>query len=205
MAAALSSIFDGLRDLSDSPTFFAIIFVIAVLDSVIPIVPSETMVIIGGVAAGLGDLNILVVMVCGALGAFIGDNMSYLIGKKASTRIDNRYRRTAKGAKRLDWAHEQIEERGGLLLITARFVPGGRTVLTLTCGITHQHHRWFMKWTVAAAIIWASYASLLGYFGGKTFEDNHTLAFIVAFTMAISVTAIIEAIRYVRKQRNNLV
>jgi membrane protein DedA with SNARE-associated domain len=62
-----------------------------------------------------------------------------------------------------------------------------------------------MKWTVAAAIIWASYASLLGYFGGKTFEDNHTLAFIVAFTMAISVTAIIEAIRYVRKQRNNLV
>jgi membrane protein DedA with SNARE-associated domain len=205
MAAALSSIFDGLRDLSDSPTFFAIIFVIAVLDSVIPIVPSETMVIIGGVAAGLGDLNILVVMVCGALGAFIGDNMSYLIGKKASTRIDNRYRRTAKGAKRLDWAHEQIEERGGLLLITARFVPGGRTVLTLTCGITHQLHRWFMKWTVAAAIIWASYASLLGYFGGKTFEDNHTLAFIVAFTMAISVTAIIEAIRYVRKQRNNLV
>jgi membrane protein DedA with SNARE-associated domain len=205
MAAALSSIFDGLRDLSDSPTFFAIIFVIAVLDSVIPIVPSETMVIIGGVAAGLGDLNILVVMVCGALGAFIGDNMSYLIGKKASTRIDNRYRRTAKGAKRLDWAHEQIEERGGLLLITARFVPGGRTLLTLTCGITHQHHRWFMKWTVAAAIIWASYASLLGYFGGKTFEDNHTLAFIVAFTMAISVTAIIEAIRYVRKQRNNLV
>lgn len=205
MAAALSSIFDGLRDLSDSPTFFAIIFVIAVLDSVIPIVPSETMVIIGGVAAGLGDLNILVVIVCGALGAFIGDNMSYLIGKKASTRIDNRYRRTAKGAKRLDWAHEQIEERGGLLLITARFVPGGRTVLTLTCGITHQHHRWFVKWTVAAAIIWASYASLLGYFGGKTFEDNHTLAFIVAFTMAISVTAIIEAIRYVRKQRNNLV
>jgi membrane protein DedA with SNARE-associated domain len=90
-----------------------------------------------------------------------------------------------------------------LLLITARFVPGGRTVLTLTCGITHQHHRWFIKWTAAAAVIWATYASLLGFFGGKTFEDNHTLAFIVAFTSAMSVTAIIEIVRHFRKKRAN--
>lgn len=202
MAAALSSIFDGLRDLSDSPTFYAIIFVIAVLDSVFPVVPSETMVIIGGVSAGIGELDIALVMVCGAVGAFVGDNMSYMIGRRASARIDRRYRRTKKGAARLDWAHEQIEERGGLLLITARFVPGGRTVLTLTCGITHQLRRWFMKWAAAAAVIWAAYASLLGYFGGKTFEDNHTLAFIVAFTTAMSVTAIIEIVRHFRKKRN---
>lgn len=202
MAAAISTIFDSLRDLSDSPVFYLVIFVIAVLDSVFPVVPSETMVIIGGVAAGLGDLNILAVMAVGAAGAFVGDNMSFEIGLRAKDPVTRWYSRSEKRLKRLEWADRQIEERGGLLLITARFIPGGRTLLTLSCGITGQPHRWFAKWVGAAAVIWASYAALLGYAGGKTFEDNHTLAFVVAFTMAISITVLIEVIRHVRKRKS---
>ena len=201
MAAALSTIFDNLRDLSDSPVFYLVIFIIAVLDSVLPIVPSETMVIIGGVAAGLGDLNILAVIAVGAAGAFLGDNMSYEIGLRAKDAVTRWYGKSEKRAKRLEWADQQIEERGGLLLITARFIPGGRTLLTLSCGITGQPHKWFAKWVGTAAIIWASYASLLGYVGGKTFEDNHTLAFVVAFTTAVSVTILIEVVRHVRNRR----
>ncbi|NBN89258.1 MAG: DedA family protein [Actinobacteria bacterium] len=202
MAAAISTIFDSLRDLSDSPVFYLVIFVIAVLDSVFPVVPSETMVIIGGVAAGLGDLNILAVMAVGAAGAFVGDNMSFEIGLRAKDPVTRWYSRSEKRLKRLEWADRQIEERGGLLLITARFIPGGRTLLTLSCGITGQPHRWFAKWVGAAAVIWASYAALLGYAGGKTFEDNHTLAFVVAFTTAISITVLIEVIRHVRKRKS---
>ena len=202
MAAAISTIFDSLRDLSDSPVFYLVIFVIAVLDSVFPVVPSETMVIIGGVAAGLGDLNILAVMAVGAAGAFVGDNMSFEIGLRAKDPVTRWYSRSETRLKRLEWADRQIEERGGLLLITARFIPGGRTLLTLSCGITGQPHRWFAKWVGAAAVIWASYAALLGYAGGKTFEDNHTLAFVVAFTTAISITVLIEVIRHVRKRKS---
>ena len=202
MAAAISTIFDSLRDLSDSPVFYLVIFVIAVLDSVFPVVPSETMVIIGGVAAGLGDLNILAVMAVGAAGALVGDNMSFEIGLRAKDPVTRWYSRSEKRLKRLEWADRQIEERGGLLLITARFIPGGRTLLTLSCGITGQPHRWFAKWVGAAAVIWASYAALLGYAGGKTFEDNHTLAFVVAFTTAISITVLIEVIRHVRKRKS---
>ena len=201
LATGFATIFDSLRDLSDSPVFYLVIFVIALLDSVLPVVPSETMVIIGGVAAGLGDLNIVAVIAVGAVGAFIGDNMSYEIGLRAKDWVNRRYRRSEKRAKQLDWAEEQIEERGGLLLVTARFIPGGRTLLTLSCGITGQVHRWFAKWVAVAALIWASYAALLGYIGGKTFEDNHTLAFVVAFTMAISITVLIEIVRHVRKRR----
>ena len=95
---------------------------------------------------------------------------------------------------------EQIHERGGLLLITARFIPGGRTILTLTCGITRQDRRWYVGWITAAASIWALYASLLGFIGGKTFEENHTLAFVVAFVTAVSVTVLIEVVRAVLKR-----
>ena len=68
LASGIATIFDSLRDLSDSPVFYLVILVIALLDSVLPVVPSETMVIIGGVAAGLGDLNIVGVIAVGAVG-----------------------------------------------------------------------------------------------------------------------------------------
>ena len=201
MFSFLNAMFESLSDVSTSPWFYLIIFSVALLDSVVPIVPSESMVIVGGVAAGLGDLHIPLVIVIAAAGAFLGDNMSYLIGRKASAFVDRRYRRTEKGANRLDWAHSQIEDRGGPLLITARFIPGGRTLLTLTCGVTHQDQRWFAKWVGIASVIWASYASMLGFIGGKTFEDNHAMAFGVAFGMALAATGLIELVRHFRKRK----
>ncbi len=191
---------DWLADFSANWWFVLIIFVVAFLDSVIPIVPSETMVIIGGVAAGQGEQRLWLVIVAGAAGAFLGDNAAYLIGARMSGFFHRQGIKRPKWQKRLDWAAEQIRLRGGLLLITARFIPGGRTVLTLSCGITHQPHRWFMFWTAVAATIWASYAALLGFFGGKTFEDDHAKAFLVAFGGAIAVTVVIEVVRHFRSK-----
>ncbi|MHB1090004.1 MAG: DedA family protein [Ilumatobacteraceae bacterium] len=199
----LDDLFNWLKDFSSSPWFYAILFVIAFVDSVLPIVPSETLVIIGGVSAGSGSLSIFAVIACAAAGAFIGDNMSYLIGTRASTFITRRYSRTDKGKRRLGQAIHQIHERGGLLLITARFIPGGRTLLTLSCGVTRQSRPWFVRWTIIAAVIWANYAALLGFIGGKTFSNNHTLAFMVAFGCAIGVSVVIEVIRFLLRLRRN--
>ena len=185
-----------LGDFSANWWFLGVIFVIAYLDSVIPVVPSETMVIIGGVAAGTGDQSLLGVIAAGALGAFLGDNTAYLLGGRMSGWIENRADARPSWRRRLDWAEEQIKERGGLLLITARFIPGGRTALTVSSGITHQPHRWFMGWVAVAGVIWASYAALLGYIGGRSFEDNHTKAFLVAFGCAIAATVLIEVVRH---------
>ena len=195
MATIITEFFDSLKEFSSSPWFYVIIYVIAVLDSVLPIVPSETLVIIGGVSAGLGDLSIVLVILAAGLGAFTGDNMSYLIGRRASVAVTRRYERTEKGKRRLETVIHQIHERGGLLLITARFIPGGRTILTLSCGITRQDRKWYATWIGIATTIWAMYASLLGFIGGKTFEENHTLAFVVAFGTAVSVTVVIEVVR----------
>lgn len=197
----IDDLFNWLKDFSSSPWFYAILFAIALVDSVLPIVPSETLVIIGGVSAGSGSLSIVAVIVCAAAGAFIGDNMSYLIGARASAFITRRYSRTDRGKRRLEQAIHQIHERGGLLLITARFIPGGRTLLTLSCGVTRQPRKWFVRWTIIAAAIWANYAALLGYIGGKTFSSNHTLAFMVAFGCAIGVSVVIEVIRFLLRLR----
>ena len=189
---------DWLKDFSGNWYFPVIVFVIAFLDSVVPVVPSETMVIIGGVAAGIDppEQSLPVIIAAGAVGAFLGDNAAYMIGRTLSDRVERFAAKKPKRQARFDWAAEQIRTRGGLLLVTARFIPGGRTVLTLTCGVTHQPRRWFVGWIALATIIWASYAALLGFIGGNRFKDDHTTAFLVAFGAAISVTVIIELVRH---------
>ena len=195
MLEVVNTFFEWLKESSASPWFYLIIFAVAVFDSVLPIVPSETLVIIGGVSAGSGSLSIALVIACAASGAFIGDNLSYLIGREASDWVIKRRTRTERGAKQMANIVDQIHERGGMLLITARFIPGGRTVLTLSCGVTRQPHKWFIGWAVVAASVWSLYASLLGFIGGKSFADNHTKAFLIAFAGAFGVTIIVEVFR----------
>jgi membrane-associated protein len=200
-AGIITDLTDWLDRISSHWWFLVVILVIAFLDSVVPIVPSETCVIIGGVAASQGHLNLLAVIGCGAVGAFLGDNTAYFIGMRASDWFHRRAERNSKFAKKLQWAREQIHLRGGLLLITARFIPGGRTVLTLSCGITRQKRIWFIAWIAIATIIWATYGALLGRLGGEAFKDNHTKAFLFAFGLAIGANVIIEVVRHFLKKR----
>ena len=201
IAGIVTDLTDWLDRISSHWWFLLVILAIAFLDSVIPVVPSETCVIIGGVAASLGNQNIIAVIAAGAIGAFLGDNCAYLIGRRASGWFHRRAERNPKFAHKLAWAELQILQRGGLLLITARFIPGGRTVLTLSCGITRQNRWWFVRWVALATIIWATYAAMLGRIGGEAFENDHTKAFLFAFGLAIGTNIVIEIARHFRKKR----
>ena len=101
LANIITDLTDWLEDVSAEWWFLLVILAIAFLDSVIPIVPSETTVILGGVAAGAGDQNLLLVILAGAVGAFLGDNTAYLIGRRFRPLIERRAARREKTAKRL--------------------------------------------------------------------------------------------------------
>ncbi|MEO6123961.1 MAG: DedA family protein [Ilumatobacteraceae bacterium] len=201
MFGFLDSLLDQLQDISTSPWFYAAIFVIALLDAVVPVVPSETAVILGGIAAGQGDLNLALVITAGAGGAMFGDNIAYGIGKKFSARIQRWYNAKPKRSAQFAWASRQLASRGGSLLLTARFVPGGRTVITLTSGITRQHRGRFFIFVLLACLVWASYGAGLGYFFGNQFKDDHSKAFLIAFGTAIGFTFLLEIVRHARRKR----
>jgi membrane protein DedA with SNARE-associated domain len=199
----VSELTERLGDWASNWWFLAVIGVIAFLDSVVPIVPSETTVIVGGVAVSTGEAAypLWSVIVVGAVGAFLGDNTAYSIGHRFADRFQRRAERKPEFAVKLRWARDQIRQRGGLLLITARFVPGGRTVLTVSSGITRQSRWWFVRWIAVAVVIWASYAAGLAYVVGKPFKDNHTAAFWVAFGTAMTINVVIEVVRHLRQRR----
>lgn len=185
---------------------YLIAFLLPCLDAVLPVLPSETVLIAFGVAtAGSEDPRIFLILACAAAGAWAGDNMSYLIGWRFGPWATRRFFAPGtKGAARREWAERSLNRFGMGLIIVCRFVPGGRTAVTLCCGLIRYSWRRFAVSTAVAAVVWAGYAFFAGRIGGKAFEDQPLVGFAAAFAGAFAVTAVIEAVRRIlawRKKR----
>lgn len=195
--------FDQIADwVSGSSWSYFVIFIVAVIDAFFPLVPSETVLVIGGTFAASGDLSLLLVILAGAAGAVLGDNISFGIGTWVGEHTVKRWFRSEKAHRRLEWAERTLDQRGAYIIIAARFIPGGRTAVTFSAGYVHSL-RWrrFIVYDVVAGLIWGTYGALLGYFGGKTFENHPLLGVLLALGIALTAGFLVEAVRHVRARR----
>lgn len=194
--------FDSLLDvISSSPWTYGVVFLFAFLDVLIPIVPSETAVITSGVLAATGDLSIAIVILVAACGAILGDNVAYWLGHTFTEPVQRRFF-SGERRRHLERAEHMIRERGGYFVIIGRFIPGGRTVVAVGCGILHYPWPRFFTFDVAAGILWGTYAGLVGYFGGKAFEDSPLKGILLALGIAFAVAAGVEIYRWFKKRGN---
>jgi membrane-associated protein len=193
------SAFDPLQ--VDSVLSYLVAVVIPALDAIFPILPSETAVIALGVTtAGSTDPRIALLVVGAAIGAFLGDNLCYLLGRRFGPAVQRRFFVTEKGLRARARAQRSLGRYGMQLIVVCRFIPGGRIAVTLTCGLTGYPRRRFVAATAAAAVIWAVYAFLIGRIGGRAFEDNPWAGLGLAFGASIAVSAVIEVIRRLRNR-----
>jgi membrane-associated protein len=194
-------VFDEFTSLIGSSSWsYAIIFAFAFLDALIPVVPSETSVVTAGVLAGAGEMSVMLILLCASSGAILGDNVAYGIGHRWGDDAVRRFTRGGKGARGLGWAKRELDDRGGQLILVARFIPAGRTLVTLSAGALGYPWRRFIVFDVIAGCTWALYATFLGYFGGKAFEEQPWKGLVVALVVAFAVAGSIELIRHLRKR-----
>jgi membrane-associated protein len=180
----------------DSVISYLVAFLMPALDAIFPLLPSETTVIALGVAtAGSADPRIALLVACAAAGAFLGDNLCYLLGRRFGPAVERRFFATPKGQATRAWAERSLDRFGTPLIVVCRFIPGGRTAVTLICGLTGYPRRRFITATAAAGVIWALYAFFIGRLGGQAFENNPWAGLAIAFGAAIVISGIIELAR----------
>jgi membrane-associated protein len=195
-------VFDSLVNvISGAWWSYPLIAFLATFDAIVPVLPSETAVVTGGILAARGALLLPLVLIVAAAGAFAGDNLAYWIGRKAQGIARRWLLRGDKGKKLIDWAARLLDRYGGSVLIVGRFIPGGRTAIAVGAGIVDYPWRRFAPFDAVGAVTWATVNSVIGYVGGKAFERQTWLAFVVSFAAAILVGGVVELIRWIAGRR----
>lgn len=190
--------FESLVELvTASGWVYPLILGIAALDAVFPLVPSEATVIAAGALAGTGDLVLSFVLLAAAGGAVIGDNVAYLIGRTGQAQVSRRVLRSSRWQARIARAEKMLRERSATIIVVSRFIPGGRTATMLSAGLVGLPWPRFAAYDLAAGILWAGYASVVGLIGGKAFADKPLHALLVAFALAAALALLIESGRRV--------
>ncbi|MFG3710737.1 DedA family protein [Micromonospora sp. NPDC049460] len=194
----MESALDLLRQLVSSPWVYLLLFGLTAVDAFFPAVPGETAVITAAVLATDGSPNLVAVIVAAALGACVGDHISYAIGRGGGAHRLARFPEDSRRRASSEWARRAVHRRGGLILTTARYIPGGRTAVTLTMGAVRYPLRSFLLFDSIAAVGWALYSGLLGYFGGLAFERDPVRGILAAVGMSVAVTLVLESVRWLR-------
>ncbi len=127
----------------------------------------ETILVLAGFAAHRGFLSLPLVMLIAALGAFAGDQMFFLLGRKLGRSF---VERTPARALRVARVRALLHRRRVLVLVGYRFLYGLRSITPMAIGASGFNPMVFTFWSAIGAIVWSIGVSLLGYFFGQLAE-----------------------------------
>jgi len=194
----LEHITELLRGALGSPWLWVLVFAVAGLDALLPFMPSETTVVTVAVLLGPDPRWLATLAVIAAAGAWAGDCLAYSVGRAAGPRALARLQRGPSGRQRYEWARAQVRRQAPLLIVAARYLPGGRVASALACGSLGYPPRRFVSLDAAGAALWACYSVLIGLAGGAAFADEPVKGLLLSFLLGLLLVSLIESIRRLR-------
>ncbi|MGP9502427.1 DedA family protein [Specibacter sp. AOP5-B1-6] len=167
------------------------------IDGFFLFLPSETAIVaLASISARTGEPNIWLLIIGASIGAVIGDNIAYFMGRTLGT-TRFKWMRRPRGAKAFAWAGRELEKRGAILIFTARYIPVGRIAVNFTAGATHFPWRRFVLLDGIAVVTWAGYSVAVGTFAGAWVHDNPLLGVGIAIAFAIAIGFVVDhAMKY---------
>lgn len=194
ISTAMNTLSEFIISAAGHPLSYLMIFLFCAIDGFFPPVPSESLVVaLSSLIPSKGMPNPWFLGIVAALGAFVGDNVAYLLGRAIGTDKFAWMRR-----KRLQhafaWAGYELRLRPVSLILVARFVPIGRVAVNLVAGATKYPHRRFVFLTCFSSVGWASYSVLIGMLAGQWFKEHHLLGMVVAVIVAVAIGVLIDRI-----------
>jgi membrane-associated protein len=186
--------------LTTSPLLYPLLAGLTSLDGVLPMIPSEAVVLAAGVFAHGGTPNLALIVVATALGVFIGDHLAYGLSRSVfGPRLISRSKRVSRAVAA---AGRQLDHRAGLLIVTSRFLPGGRVTMNAACGTARLPLSRFSPASAIAALAWAAYTAGLGFLGGAAFIENPLFGLAVGLGLSFAIGGVVELIRRLVTRRS---
>jgi membrane-associated protein len=197
----------ALTDLSDTlgPWTYALVGGLAFLETgafVGLIAPGETAVVLGGVVAAQGDVQLGAMLVLVWLAAAAGDLLSFALGRRLGRPfLDARGPRIGVTPERLGRVDGFFARHGAKAILVGRFVGIIRAVAPFLAGASGLRLRAFLPWSLLGTAAWATAFTLVGYIFNESFGSAADLLTHGALGLAV-VAALVLAWRAHRLQRS---
>ncbi|GAB3633542.1 hypothetical protein GCM10027421_28950 [Microbacterium shaanxiense] len=192
---------DLILQAAASPWLYLVMFATAVIDGFFPPIPSETVLVAAAaVAASSGETNIPLLIAVAALGAIIGDNIAYAIGRSLGT-TRFAWMRRPKVAAAFDRAQRTLSRNGAPLILGARYIPVGRVAVNMSAGALGYSWRRFLPLSMIGGVTWAAYSAGIGLLAGHWLEDQPLLSVVIGVTFALVLGFVIDRVASAVRRR----
>lgn len=188
-----------------SPWLLLVMFGVAVVDGFFPPVPSETVLVAAAAVAGSTGAFPTVMLLCliAAIGATLGDNIAYGIGRAVGTTRFG-WMRGARFSSAFARARRSLEHRGAPLILGARYIPVGRVAVNMAAGALRYPWRRFLPLSALGGTAWAVYGAALGVLAGHWLEDRPLLSAALGVAFALAIGLIIDRVAAARRRRTEI-
>ena len=164
------------------------------------VLPGETAVLVAGVVASQGHVNVAVVAALVVVAAITGDSVGYFVGHRWGESLMNlpilRRRRAS-----LDRALEGLRRRGPVYVFIGRFTAFLRAVMPGLAGMSRMNYRRFLFANALGGIIWGISFTLLGYFAGTALTRIEKYASWAGLSVLIAMILFFVTFHFVKKRR----
>jgi len=164
------------------------------------VLPGETAVIVAGVVASQGRVNVVIVAILVVVAAIVGDSMGYEVGKRYGHHLIAlpvlRRRRAA-----LERALEGLRRRGPIYVFTAFL----RAVMPGLAGMSRLRYRRFLVANAAGGLIWGVSYTLLGYYAGHALGSVEKYSGWAGIAVLLLMVAFVVGFHYVKKRGDAIV
>jgi membrane-associated protein len=184
------------------PTAYALVGFLAFAEAALLVgffIPGETAVVIGGVLAGLGAVNLEVMMVVVVVCAITGDSVGFEVGKRAGPHLLER--RPLRGSAAVRQTMALLEHYGGPAVFLGRFVAFARALIPGLAGMSGLRYRVFLFYNALGGVIWGVGYTLLGYVVGLSFERILKEVGLWSLAVVVGVVVVAVAVRLILRRR----
>jgi membrane-associated protein len=191
----------GLLENGDGVLPYFAIFALVFGDAIIPILPGETTLNTAAVLASQGELELVPVIIAGAVGAIAGDTAVYWIARASHGRLKTRLEQVLQN-ERVQKGANFLESRGPIVIVLGRFVPGMRLAVNFTLGLLRMPYRRFLMWSSLGGTLWATYTVLLAFYVGNALATFPLASILISgLITTVAIAAVLWGDRVLRRRR----
>jgi membrane-associated protein len=162
--------------------------------------PGDSLLFSVGVASGAASINIYVLAGLLMCAAIIGDNVGYLLGRKAGPHIFSRPQSKFFHPDHLKRTQEFYDKYGARALVYARFIPIIRTCTPFIAGVARMRYSRFLFFSFFGGVFWIAFMTTLGYKLGQVPIVQRNFEKVVIAIIVLSLMPVLLEARKARQR-----